>query len=132
MAATVSILSTNTHSSGVQTLQSQKVKGDAYFGQNDGLHTVMIQLSNFVGTIKIQSSLEETPGDNDWFDAELGTDDFSVDTTGLIKKTAMSSIIYPVPETSLRAYNTRGNYVWLRADISQWTAGTINRIELNR
>ena len=56
MADTVSILSTNTHSSGVQTLQSQKVKGDAYFGQNDGLHTVMIQLSNFVGTIKIQSS----------------------------------------------------------------------------
>tara|TARA_B100000085_G_scaffold268588_1_gene279177 strand:+ start:290 stop:688 length:399 start_codon:yes stop_codon:yes gene_type:complete len=132
MSDTVSILSTSTHSGGTQTLQSDKVKGDAYFGQNDGLHTVMIQLAGFVGVIKIQASLEETPGNNDWFDVELGTDDFSIDTTGLVKKTAITSLIYNIAETSQRAYNTRGNYVWLRADISNWTAGTISRIELNR
>ena len=42
------------------------------------------------------------------------------------------NLIYNIAETSQRAYNTRGNYVWLRADISNWTAGTISRIELNR
>ena len=78
MADTVSLLTTSVHSGGTQTLQGEKAKGDAYFGQSDGLHTVMIELNEFIGTVKIQGSLETTPGDNDWFDLELGLDGFSV------------------------------------------------------
>ena len=132
MSDTVSILSTNTHSSGTQTLTSEKVKGDAYFGNTDGLHTIMIDLNDFVGSIKIQGSLATTPTDNDWFDVELNDGEFNVDTTGKITKTVIDSITYASAQTSKRGYNTTGNFVWLRANISNWTAGTITKIEMNR
>ena len=132
MADTITVLSINTHSSGTQTLQSDKVKGDAYFGQNDGLHTVMVDLNDFIGTIKIQGSLETTPTATDWFDIDLNEGKFSVDTTGLIADVLLDNLTYAVAETSMKAYNCTGNFVWLRADVSNWTDGTINRIELNR
>ena len=71
MADTVTILSTSVFS-GSTTLTSEKVKGDAYFGQSDGLHTVVVKLTDFIGTIKLQGSLESTPGAGDFFDIELG------------------------------------------------------------
>lgn len=131
MSDTVTILSTSVFS-GDATLISEKVKGDAYFGQSDGLHTVVVKLTGFTGVIKIQGSLESIPGDNDWFDIELGTDDFAVDTTGLVTKQAADSLIYNVVETSVKAYNATGNFVWLKADISNWQSGTIASIEMNR
>lgn len=131
MADTVTILSTSVFS-GSTTLTSEKVKGDAYFGQSDGLHTVVVNLNGFTGTIKIQGSLETTPGDNDWFDIELGTDDFVVDTSGLVTKQAAESLVYNVVETSMKSYNAVGNFVWLRANISSWQSGTISSIEMNR
>ena len=131
MADTVSILTTSVFSNS-DTLVSEKVKGDAYFGQSDGLHTVVVKLTDFIGTIKLKGSLESTPGDGDFFDIELGTDDFSVDTSGLITKQAAESLVYTVAETSMKPYNSTGNFVWLRVDISNWTGGTVNSIELNR
>jgi len=132
MADTITVLSINTHSSGTQTLQSDKVKGDAYFGQNDGLHTVMVDLNDFIGTIKIQGSLETTPTATDWFDAELSDGEYTIDTTGKVTEIIVNNLTYAVAETSIKAYNTTGNFVWLRADVSNWTGGTITRIELNR
>ncbi len=131
MADTVTILSTSGFL-GSTTLTSEKVKGDAYFGQSDGLHTVVVNITGFTGTIKIQGSLETTPGDNDWFDIELGTDDFAVDTSGLITKQAAESLVYNIAETSMKSYNAVGNFVWLRANISNWQSGTISSIEMNR
>ncbi len=131
MADTVTILSTSVFS-GSTTLTSEKVKGDAYFGQSDGLHTIMVNLNGFIGSVKIQGSLETTPGDNDWFDIELGTDDFVVDTSGLVTKQAAESLVYNVVETSMKSYNAVGNFVWLRANISNWQSGTISSIEMNR
>jgi len=131
MADTVSILSTNVYSNSA-TLVSDKVKGDAYFGQSDGLHTVLIDLDSFIGTIKIQGSLDDDPGDNDWFDIDLSANEFTVDVSGLVTKKIEDILTYAVAETSKRSYNVSGNFVWLRANISGWTAGTINRIEMNR
>ena len=132
MADTVQILETSSHTSGTQTLKSEKVKGDAYFGTTDGLHTIMIDLAGFIGTIKIQGSLADDPADTDWFDAELNDGEFNVDTTGKITKTVIDSITYASAQTSKIGYNTTGNFVWLRANISNWTAGTITKIEMNR
>ena len=56
----------------------------------------------------------------------------NVDTTGKVTETVVDSITYTLAETSIKVYNTTGNFVWLRANISEWTAGTITRIELNR
>lgn len=133
MADTVTILATSTHSGGTQTLTSEKVKGDAYFGTTDGLHTVMIDLAGFLGTIKIQGSLADDPSDTDWFDVQLNDGELNVDTTGKVTEIIVESITYfDIAETSIRVYNTTGNFVWLRANISNWTAGTITRIEMNR
>jgi len=132
MADTVQILETSSHTSGTQTLKSEKVKGDAYFGTTDGLHTVMIDLAGFIGTIKIQGSLADDPAETDWFDAQLNDGELNVDTTGKVTETVVESISYTLAETSIRVYNTTGNFVWLRANISDWTAGTITRIEMNR
>ena len=131
MAGTIQILTTSTFSNSA-TLQSDKVKGDAYFGTTDGLHTVMIDLAGFICTIKIQGTLEDTPSATDWFDIDLNEGKFSVDTTGLIADVLLDNLTYAVAETSMKAYNCTGNFVWLRADVSNWTAGTISRIELNR
>lgn len=132
MADTVTILATSTHSGGTQTLTSEKVQGDAYFGTTDGLHTVMVDLAGFIGTIKIQGSLADNPSETDWFDVQLNDGELNVDTTGKVTEIVVESITYALAETSIRVYNTTGNFVWLRANISNWTAGTITRIEMNR
>ena len=131
MADTVTILSTSVFSNSA-TLVSEKVKGDAYYGQSDGLHTVVVNLNDFIGTIKVQGSLESTPGDNDWFDIDLSDKEFTVDVSGLVTKKVQKVLTYGSAETSMRPYNVIGNFVWLRADVSNWTGGTITSIELNR
>tara|TARA_Y200000002_G_scaffold322025_1_gene282438 strand:- start:796 stop:1194 length:399 start_codon:yes stop_codon:yes gene_type:complete len=132
MADTITVLTTSSHSSGTQTLQSEKVKGDAYFGTTDGLHTVMVDLNGFIGTIKIQGSLEDTPSSTDWFDIDLSDGEFTIDTTGKVTDVVLNNLAYSSAETSTKGYNCTGNFVWLRADVSNWTAGTIQRIQLNR
>ena len=131
MSDTVALLTTSTHTAGTQTLQSEKVKGDAYVGQTDGLHTIAVDLNDFIGQIVIQGSLETTPGDNDWFDIQLSDGEFAVDVSGKITSVSVESLVYINAETSRKAYNATGNFVWLRANITNWTAGTITSIEMN-
>ena len=113
-------------------MQSDKVKGDAYFGTTDWLHTIAVDLNDFIGTIKIQGSLENDPTATDWFDIDLSDGEFTIDTTGKVTDVVVDNLAYTVAETSMKSYNSTGNFVWLRADVSNWTGGTINRIELNR
>tara|TARA_S200000501_G_scaffold360404_1_gene387446 strand:+ start:2554 stop:2949 length:396 start_codon:yes stop_codon:yes gene_type:complete len=131
MSDTITLLSTNTFSNSA-TLQSEKAKGDAYFGMSDGLHTVLVDLNDFIGTIKIQGSLVTDPTASDWFDADLSNDEYTVDTTGKVTDVVLNNLTYALAETSKKSYNAIGNFVWLRADVSNWTAGTITKIELNR
>ena len=114
------------------TLQSDTVKGDGYYGMSDGLHTIMIDLNGFIGTIKIQGSLAQEPTETDWFMIELDRGAVSLDTTGKASALVETSLTYISAETSIKSYNATGNFVWIRADMSEWSAGTISRIELNR
>tara|TARA_B100000035_G_scaffold286936_1_gene271589 strand:- start:422 stop:817 length:396 start_codon:yes stop_codon:yes gene_type:complete len=131
MADTITLLSTSTYSNSA-TLQSDKAQGDAYFGASDGLHTIAIQLNDFIGTIKIQGSLATDPQETDWFDISLSSGATGVDTTGKIADALVTSLPYTLAETSMKSYNATGNFVWLRVDVSNWTGGTISRIEMNR
>jgi hypothetical protein len=70
--------------------------------------------NNFVGNIHIQASLTENPDASvdsfDWFD------------------------VYEIPTAVTNQYgyqNIRGNYIWLRAKVSNWTTGPINLITLS-
>jgi hypothetical protein len=94
---------------------SDKAKGDGYYSQPDGVHTVAYQVSsdfNADATIKMQGSLATTPTEDDWFDIADTT--FTADTS-----------------TVTSSANFTGNYVWVRSRTQSMTAGTVNSILLN-
>ena len=42
---------------------SDTVKGDSYYGYTDGIHTIQVVYSNYVGRFSIQATLSLTPTD---------------------------------------------------------------------
>ena len=94
---------------------SDKQKGDGYYSQPDGVHTVAYKIDTSVvaaTTIKMQGSLATTPTEDDWFDiADSG----------------------PTPDlsTTIFSFNFTGNFVWVRAKITGMTAGSITSVLLN-
>ena len=94
---------------------SDKAKGDGYYSQPDGVHTVAYQVANDFNadaTIKMQGTLATTPTEDDWFDIPGTT--FTSDTS-----------------TVTSSANFTGNYVWVRSKTQLMTAGTVNSILLN-
>lgn len=110
---------------------SNPIKGDGYFGGSDGFHTVQIDINQFVGKLEMQGSLASSPQESDWCFVELGTNNMSIDTTGLISEENISSVEYRTATTNVKSYNFIGNYVWVRARVSDWTEGTVNSIRIN-
>ena len=96
---------------------SDKFKGDGYYSQPDGVHTISYQLTASypaATVIKMQGTLATTPTESDWFDIS-GTD-FTTDGTTTIKNVS---------------FNFTGNLVWVRAKATGVTDDTINSILLN-
>ena len=92
---------------------SAKFKGDGYYSQVDGVHTVAYQVTaTLTGAIKMQGTLAATPTESDWFDISGAT--FTTDQSTLIG-----------------SYNFTGNYVYVRTKATSVTAGTISSILLN-
>ena len=127
------ILSQQSHpgDSSNETLTGDPYKGDGFYGRSDGLHTVQVSITDFIGRISIQGTLEVNPTESDWFTIELGTGAMSVDTTGLIAEQNITFVDYAAATTNTKTYNFIGNLVWVRAKISNWTDGAINSIKLN-
>ena len=89
---------------------TDKTKGDGYFSQPDGVHTVAYQIVNlgdstddFIGTIKMQGSLATTPTEDDYFDISGTT--YTSDQS-----------------TTIASFNFTGNFVWVRAKITTTNA----------
>jgi len=92
---------------------SDKAKGDGYYSQPDGVHTVAYQVnSTMAGSIKMQGTLATTPTEDDWFDVAEST--FTADQSTLISTA-----------------NFTGNFVWIRAKATSVTAGTISSVLSN-
>ena len=92
---------------------SDKAKGDGYYSQPDGVHTVAYQVnSTMTGSIKMQGSLATIPTEDDWFDIAGST--FTADQSTLISTA-----------------NFTGNFVWVRAKATSVTAGTISSVLIN-
>jgi hypothetical protein len=92
---------------------TDKAKGDGYFSQIDGVHTVVYQVVNlgdstddFNGNVKMQGSLATTPTEDDFFD---------------IDNTTMTSD----QSTKIASFNFTGNFVWVRAKVTT-TNGSSN------
>ena len=90
---------------------SDKVKGDGYYGFSDGVHTVQTRVTSLVGTIKIQGTLVKDPADTDFVD--IVTVNESDGSTAV---------------TNSFLNNFTGNFVWIRIAVSAFTAGSINNI----
>jgi hypothetical protein len=92
---------------------SAKTKGDGYYSQPDGVHTISYKVTTtLTGSIKMQGTLATTPTEDDWFDISGST--FTTDQS-----------------TTISSANFTGNYVWVRAKATGITAGTITEILLN-
>ena len=113
---------------------SERIKGDGYFGSNDGLHTVFWSVSGFIGTIEIQGTLASAPTDNDWATITLAApgNRYIVDSTGAVSIAGVDSTRYTTETTDNKSYNFTGNFVWLRGRISEFTQGVMNGISINR
>ena len=92
---------------------SAKAKGDGYYSQVDGVHTVAYQVTSVLtGSIKMQGTLASTPTESDWFDIAGTT--FTTDQS-----------------TGISSANFTGNFVYVRAKATSVTDGTISSILLN-
>jgi hypothetical protein len=92
---------------------TDKYKGDGYYSQADGIHTVAYHVNTTcTGAIKMQGSLATTPTEDDWFDI-----------TGTTFTTDLS--------TTISSNNFTGNFVWVRAKCSSNTAGSVTKILYN-
>ena len=90
---------------------SDKVKGDGYYGFSDGVHTIQTRVTSLVGTIKIQGTLVKDPANTDW-----------VDVVTVLTSDGSSEI------TDSYLNNFTGNFVWIRVAVTAFTAGSINNI----
>jgi len=88
---------------------SDEVKGDSYYGYTDGIHTIQVIYSQFVGRLRIQASLSLEPTESEWFDLvpsttagrrfnDLGYVQFNADN----------------PADGSEAYTFQGNIAWVR------------------
>lgn len=113
------ILPINTHvgDSSVQTVIGERYKADGYYNRTDGFHTVQYNLTNLVGSVYIQATLATTPSDEDWF-----TVPSTIHTSNSEESTDASGSFM---------YNFSGNYVWVRATISNWSSGTLKSVLFN-
>jgi len=92
-----------------------KYKGAGYHRIFNPLHTATYQVQDFIGTIKIQATLNLYPADADWFD---------------IAETEIGAGQDSSAWTSVNSVNFTGNFVWIRAAYNLQN-GTITQILYN-
>jgi hypothetical protein len=96
----------------VQALTGSAKQAADYYISLRNMQTISWSLTtNFSGNIHIQASLDSEPSDTgNWA------------TVYTIITTSSTSPVYD------GYYNLQGNYVWLRAIVTNWTVGTIRQI----
>lgn len=93
----------------------------AYYLGNRDLQTVNIKLTNVTGNIVIDASLATSPSSNDWFQVyQLEANASAPANTD--PKLASNASVYT---------NIEGNFVYLRARIVDFNAGTVQFVKLS-
>ena len=114
---------------------SERIKGDGYFGGSDGFHTAFWSISSLIGKIDIQGTLASEPVETDWVTVRLSEPGqqtrFTMDASGAVVSGGIVTTTYN-GDTLTKSYNFVGNFVWIRAKISNFTQGVVNRISINR
>jgi hypothetical protein len=92
-----------------QDFFSDAVSAANYYGGQGSLQTITYRLSGFVGIITMEATLNDEQDSAPWF--ELAT--FGDGTT---------------PDSGIFSDSVVGNFTWIRARITEFTAGTIESI----
>ena len=90
---------------------SLPVEAADYYQGNGSIQTITLRVTGFQGIIRLVATLGDDPQQAAWFD--LGEFDYSSAAT-----------------TTTIAPSYTGNFVWVRADIVDFTAGTINFVTI--
>ena len=94
-----------------QDFFSDVVRAADYYQGQGNIQTVTIQVEGFVGRIRLQASLNDDPAAAAWFEV--------YDFERLF------------PTTDLHPVSLIGNYVWMRAEITDFSQGTIQTISIS-
>jgi hypothetical protein len=89
---------------------TDKFKAAGYHLESNGIHTAFYSFGDYAGTVKLQGTLAENPGDSDWVDI------------------ANTTIIDPPESDMVRSFT--GNFIWIRAGYTL-TSGSISKLAFN-
>ena len=88
-------------------------KAADYYGGFGQLQTIAFYLNGFQGKIKIEATLDSVPAlDTDWFKVY----EFNSNTS---------------PTTNNFSTNITGNFTWIRANVEEFSAGTITKVYMS-
>lgn len=87
------------------------VKAANYYQGLGNMQTIVIRVTGFQGLIKLQATLETNPEVALYFDTDTFGDPF-----------------YPM--TGVFTFSIRGNFVWMRPEVIDFTDGTIESITI--
>ena len=109
---TETLLPTNTTFTGSPIVTGNAVIGASYYGNKvNGIQTATINTTGFVGNIKLQATLYTLAEQAQWFDVDM------IDASAS-------------PLTGTTAVTLIGNFVWVRARVEDFSAGTVNTATL--
>jgi hypothetical protein len=106
---TVNLLTQQSHPVGSDPVEvyGDRQQAASYILANRDLQTITWHFSgSFEGDCRIEASLETDPGSGDWFHA------YTINTNSELDG----------------YYNLSGNFVWLRAVVTDWTEGEIQLV----
>lgn len=115
------LLSTTANNGVLGTFAGAAVRADGWYGRVDHLYTTAVYVSNFQGSVYIEASLADVPGDADWF---------SVVTPLVFPQTQIPNA-GPGDNAAL-VFTFRTNVTWIRARAIHTGSGFVDRILLNQ
>lgn len=92
-----------------QLFYSNAVPAANYYAGNGSIQTLFYNLSNFVGVITIQATLNDLPEQAQWVDISERGDGIT-------------------PDTGYTSTTVQGNFSWLRARVEAFDGGTITAV----
>jgi hypothetical protein len=92
-----------------QLFYSNAVPAANYYAGNGSIQTLFYNLSNFVGTITIEATLNDLPDQAQWVDISERGDGSS-------------------PDSGYTSSTVQGNFSWLRARVDAFDGGTITSV----
>lgn len=95
-----------------QLFYSNAVPAANYYAGNGSVQTILYSLSDFVGVITMQATLNDLPEQAQWFDISVRGDGSTADS-------------------GITSATVTGNFSWIRARVEAFDSGTIQAVNLS-